>query len=117
MKVFCRTLMGEIGTTNTASGDIAIMVFTEERKMESYLKNWERYASVPAEVVHMELFDLFDWMLNKAPKLDAIAIDPEPDDDACPREVTIDRQLSYDLPMEEHFQSFLERFTKVMNSG
>lgn len=113
MKIFCLTLMGEIGTTNVESGDIAIMVFTSEESMNKYLINWEQYASVPVEVVNMELYDLFFWLINKAPQLNSVAVDPSPDDDECRREVIIDRDLSYELSFEKHYLIFETQFEEA----
>lgn len=112
-KVYCLTLMGEIGTAITASGEQAIMVFSREEAMEVYLRNWGQYASVPIEVVEMNLYDLYDWLINKAPLIDSIALDPSPEDDACPREIAIDHSIVYDLPFEEHFKVFKERYLSV----
>jgi len=112
-KVYCLTLMGEIGTAITTSGEQAIMVFSREEAMEVYLKNWEQYASVPVEVVEMDLYDLYYWLINKAPLINSIALDPSPEDDACSREVTIDHGIVYDLPFEEHFKAFKERYLGV----
>jgi len=92
-KVYCLTLMGEIGTAITASGEQAIMVFSREEAMD--------------------LYDLYDWLINKAPLIDSIALDPSPEDDACSREVTIDHSIVYDLPFEEHFKAFKERYLSV----
>ncbi len=117
MKVYCLTLMGEIGTVITASGDKAIMVFSREEATDAYLRNWKKYASVPVEVVEMELYDLYNWLINKAPLIDTIAVDPSPEDEDYTRQVAIDRTLVYELPFEEHFRIFEEAFINAGKRG
>lgn len=108
--------MGEIGTSPIETGDMAIMVFTSEAHIDEYLKSWGEYAAVPAEVVQLELCELFEWIINKVPLIDNVAIDPSPDEDYCPRGLDVERALALEITPEEHFVLFETNFLGAMNS-